>query len=182
MNKLRNNKGMSIAETLVAVLILLLVSGGLASGVTLANKYYTKTLRTSEANQLYSTLETLLTNELKYTGEVTLNSDNSLNTFFSVTFSNENALTSIVIVDGNKELIDSYGYVAIGSIEDNEYRYILSKASYPNELGAKVKSIIYDEDKGCFNVELDIGTDKIGTLVDKSFSVRCLNWDGENND
>ena len=182
MNKLRNNKGMSIAETLVAVLILLLVSGGLASGVSLANRYYTKTLRTSEANELFSTLESLISNELRYTGEVYLNGD-SLDTFFSPTFSNEKKLTRIVIVDTNKELLnDEYGYVAIGNTEDNEYRYILAKGSYPNELGVKIKSITYDDKHGYFNVELDIGTETIGTLIDKAFSVRCLNWDGENDD
>ena len=179
MSKLRNNQGMSIGETLVAVLILLLVSGGLASGVSLANRYYTKTLRTSEANELFSTLESLISNELRYTGEVELNG-NSLDVFFSPTFSNEDDLTKIVIVNGDKELVNNkYGYVAIGNT--SEYRYILAKGSYPNELGVKIKSITYDSTKGCFNVELDIGTEKIGTLIDKTFSVRCLNWDGESN-
>ncbi len=185
MNKLRNNKGMSIAEALVAVLILLLVSGGLASGVSLANHYYTKTLRTSEANELFSTLESLISNELRYTGYAKLNiNDNSLVEFFSPTFPDEDVYPTFVIVDGNKELLDDdkYGYVAIGNTNEDVYRYILAKGSYPNQLGVKIKFITYNEDHGCFNVELDIGTETIGTLIDKTFSVRCLNWDGKNDD
>ncbi len=175
MNKLRNNHGMSIGETLVAVLILLLVSAGLASGVSLASRYYTKTVRTSEANELYSTLESLISNELRYTNCAEFDGSGNLVNFFSKTFPIHDDYTNIAIVDGDKNLSNNYDYVAIGN--NDNYNLILSKASYPNELGAKINSIKYDN--GCFVVDLDIGTDEIGSLVTKAFSVRCLNYDGD---
>lgn len=173
MNKLNNNKGTTLVEMLCAVIILLLVSSGLAAGVSLANKYYIKTVRYSEAAELSSTISNLLTNELKYTNRVCLNDDGTVSTIYSTTYGLEDEFPSIVIVDDDGNVLtNEYGQVAFKS--STKLNRMLSVANYNNDLGAKL-SITYNKDGNYFTVVLDVGTNDLGTLVTNNFDVRCLN-------
>lgn len=171
--KVNSNKGMTLTEVLCAVLLVALVSLSLATGVTLAQKTFKKSMRLSEAQELYATLESLISNELRYTGEVSLKNGNEVDTFFSVTYALQNSSTRLYALDDNGNVTKGYGQLAIGDEDTGEYNRLLAKASYTNDLGAKV-SITYDKDTSMFTVNLDVGTTS-GSIVNKSFNVRAIN-------
>ena len=54
-NKLHNRKGFSLAETLMAVLILLMVSAVVAAGIPMAREAYEKAVDAANAQTLLST-------------------------------------------------------------------------------------------------------------------------------
>lgn len=62
--KLTKRKGFSLAETLIAILILLMVSSIVAAAIPTASKVYMKTVDAANAQVLLSTVMTELRNEL----------------------------------------------------------------------------------------------------------------------
>lgn len=169
-----NSKGMSLTETLCAVALVALVSLLLTTGVSLAYKQYKSSIRLSESQELYVTLESLLTNELRYTNSVTLKNNNEVDTFYSVTYALRNADTRLYVLDENGNVTLGYGQLAIGDEESESYNRLLGNASYTNNLGAKAK-IYYDSTKSLFTVELDVGIIDENSLISKSFNVRAMN-------
>lgn len=173
MNKIKNSKGFTMIELLVSTLIVVLVSIGLAAGVALANRQFIKMNRYSEAQELYSTLNTLLTNELRYTNSVVIKNGN-VDSFFSVTYALKNERTSLVVLDedGNETLLD-YGQLALGN--NGQYNRLVGSASYTSyNLGAKAV-VTYDADKKLFTVDLDIGEVGGDSIVRDTFNVRAMN-------
>lgn len=63
-NKLRGNGGFTLAETLLAILILLMVSAIVATGIPVAKNAYDKVVVAANAEVLLSTAITSLRNEL----------------------------------------------------------------------------------------------------------------------
>ena len=63
-NRIRNRKGFTLAETLLAVLILLLVSSIVAAGVPAARQAYEKVVLASNAELMLSTAVATLRDEL----------------------------------------------------------------------------------------------------------------------
>lgn len=169
-----NSKGMSLTETLCAVALVALVSLLLATGVSLANKQYKSSIRLSEAQDLYVTLESLLTNELRYTNSVTLKNNKEVDTFFSVTYALKNADTGLCVLDKDGNITSGFGQLAIGDEESESYNRLLGTASYANDLGAKA-IIYYDSTKSLFTVELDVGIINGDSIINKTFNVRALN-------
>ena len=68
--KLHNRKGFTLAETLLAVLILLMVSQIVATGIPVAKNAYEKVVLASNAEVLLSTAVTTLRNELGTAREI----------------------------------------------------------------------------------------------------------------
>lgn len=64
--KLRAKRGMSLGETLCAIIILLLATGGMAGGIQFATQEFSKSMIQSESKVLYSTLQSAIKNELEY--------------------------------------------------------------------------------------------------------------------
>lgn len=64
LKKIRSRAGFTLAETLLAVLILLLVSGIVATGVPVAQNVYNKVVRGANAQSLLSTTVAALRDEL----------------------------------------------------------------------------------------------------------------------
>ena len=169
--KLKNNHGLTMVEMLCAVLILLLVSQGMAAGVALANRQYEKSIQTSEAQELYGTLRTILSNELRYTTDVTLQpGSNQVGSFFSRTYAIKNAETSLVALDENGEEC-SYGELALGN--NGSYNRLLGSASYPHRLTAKA-SVQYQETDQIFTVNLIIAIEN-EPCIEESFQIRAMN-------
>ncbi|MBR2008586.1 MAG: prepilin-type N-terminal cleavage/methylation domain-containing protein, partial [Peptococcaceae bacterium] len=59
--KLHSKRGMTLVELLSALIILSLVTGGMAAAVSLGSQQYQKSMRDAEAMVLYSTLWNNLT-------------------------------------------------------------------------------------------------------------------------
>lgn len=72
-NIIRNSKAFTLAEALVTVLILLLVSGIVAAGIPAAFNAYEKIVGASEAEILMSTTMTSLRNELGTAKDIAVN-------------------------------------------------------------------------------------------------------------
>lgn len=176
MNKLKNNKGFTLTELLAATLIMLLVSLGLATGVALSNKQFVVSIRESEAEELYSTLETILTNELRFTNDVVLKNNNEVKSFYSVTYNVKKGETSLLVLDNEDKAVigDKYGQLALGNSSSNCNR-LIGSGNYSYDMGAKA-NIIYDINKKIFTVTLSIGRNvDTAPIVSHTFNVRPLN-------
>ena len=145
--KLKSGRGMSLTELLCAVLILVLVSGGMATAVSLA------AMRESEAQILCSTLETILRNELAYTTNIKLNGK-QVEQFQSQTYAIKDSLSSIVIDDPDEK---GYGRLLLGN--DTKNMDILGRGAYPHGLLVKIDEFTYYNSTHCFTVKLSVGCD-----------------------
>ena len=65
-HKLRSRRGLTLSEVLVALLILSLVTVGVATGVSASLRVYRQATESSDAQMLASTLSTALMDELRY--------------------------------------------------------------------------------------------------------------------
>ncbi len=185
----RISKGFTLTEMLCTVLLLGLVSAGLVNGVVVGTRQYKRSMRISAAQQLYTSLESLLTNELKYsknvdidTSKVSTDGDYAVNSFFSVTYAIEDDPTNLYVLksDSDENKIASkneYGQLAIGT--GTKFNRMLGKMSYTDGLGAKA-TIKYhpttdDKKSGYFVVNLAIGAnDDTEAYIDNTFTVRAL--------
>ena len=156
--------GFTLTEMLCTVLLVSLVSTMLVTGVLMGSKQYNRSIRISEAQQLNLTIETILANELKYSNRI--EEENVLS----------NDLTAISILKNDKDEAVSDGkYGQLSFTDGTSYNRVLPKGSYAKELGVKITSLTYDQNQKCFHVAMDIGTDKIGSLISENFVVRALN-------
>ena len=62
-----HQSGFTLIEMLCVVILVSLLSMGMATGVSLAQKEFKKSMQRAQAPQLFTTLESILTNELRYT-------------------------------------------------------------------------------------------------------------------
>lgn len=172
---MNNSKGFSLIELLAAILILSLVSGGLVTGIILSNNQYKDSIRQSEASDLYNTISSLLTNELKYTNQVELDETNKVIAFKSISYQiDESILCEIyTLYESGFNAEGHYGRIAFGD-KDNK-NYLLGNAAYTSDLGAKV-SVYYNDTNKVFTVNLDIGY-KDKSIINQEFNVRALNMD-----
>lgn len=153
--KIKSNSGMTIFELLCAVLILLLVSSGMASAVSLGVRQHQKSLRDSQSKVLYSTLMTVLSNELAYTTDIQMDTNGNVLRFQSQNYVIEGNLSALLTDESGD---DGYGQLLLGNSEDpSENMNLLGKAAYAKGLLAKVTWITYNNSDCCFSVYLSIG-------------------------
>ena len=82
-HKLRSRRGMTLTEVLMALLILSLVTVGMAAGIGASLQVYRQATEASDAQMLASTLSTALMDELRYARDI---SGTTNPTFTSGTF------------------------------------------------------------------------------------------------
>lgn len=179
INKIKKKAGYTLTEMLCVVILIGLVSIGMVTGIDTGSRQFKKSVRISEATTLYTTLQTILSNELRFTNlnTLTVGSNNNVTSFYSITYAIQDNPTSLYVLDSNETgdvaLPDgTYGQLAIG--DGTTFNRLLGKSSYTHELGAKA-SIKYHEAGHYFTVNLDIGiVDTDTSIVNKSFDVRNL--------
>lgn len=88
----KNRAGFSLAETLITILILLMVSAIVAAALPTASTVYKKTVDAANAQVLLSTTMTILRDELNAAKDITVPSDNKI--------------TYISGITGNKSVIE----------------------------------------------------------------------------
>lgn len=168
---MKNNKGFSLVELLATVIIIGLVSGGLVTGIVLSNKQYKNSIRQSEASELYNTISSLLTYELKFTNQVELDGD-KLVAFKSISYQLADVqLINIYVLDEDGNETNEYGKIAFGS--SDKKNYLVGNATYTKDLGV-ILNITYNQTTNLYTVNLDIGYDD-KSVIHNIFNVRALN-------
>lgn len=174
-NKLKSNRGFSLTEALCSVLILLLVSGGMVSGIQLASKSYRDSILISESKELCSTLTSIVSYELRYASNVTVSAGGEVESFFSHSYANKNTLCTFASVDSEGRIAE-YGELMLGEKDSSPFvgKELLSHAAYTNGLGAGVK-VFYNKAENLFTVFLTIALNNSPYLETHSFQVMALN-------
>lgn len=149
--KLCSRRGMTLTEVLMALLVLSLVTVGVATGVIASMRVYRQATEASDAQMLASTLSTALMDELRYARVV---KGTAPVIFTSDTFGED------VSVGTNAD-----GRVTVGG------RLLLSDAVY----GALTASADVRRDGEAVQVELAIRNGRDETVRTVSFSVVPLN-------
>ena len=177
LKRVRSTAGVTLAELLAAMLILGLVSSGMTVGVRFAVDKYNQIMRDTEAEVLYSTLSTVISNELRYTTRADdEDGDGYVDTFFSHSFASksEYARFSVCDDDGNIMTDDgAYGQICIGQ---STPKRILAAAAYNRNLRARVQSVKYNSTDRIFTVTLSIANGQ-EEMFTQSFDVISLNID-----
>ena len=175
--RLENQRGMTIAELLLAMMIFMLVAVGMTTGIRLAfNQYYTA-LRTAESHVLYSTLSTVIGDELRYTTIVKTSTGGS----GPVTEYQGSAAyrskygegSTLFMVDDDGNRTSGCGQIAYGqpdSTGTDGRKLLLTKSAYPRNLRAKISNLTYNNEEGYFTVTLTIAY-KDETLISEDFNV-----------
>lgn len=186
--KLCSNKGFTIAELMVATMIVLMVSATVVIGVTFSARQYNNSKMRSEAQMLAATLADIVRTELANTRTITLGSKSGdvyqLDKFFSLNYAikYDDGQTRFysVDVDENKKVTPTDGYgelmLAVKNDENEMVGHLLLASSAYTEygLGAKVDSITYNRDSSIFHVVMHVANGN-EILETKEFDVIPLN-------
>ncbi len=163
MDRLRNKQGMSIVELLSAIIVMLLVTVVLVTGVKLGVKAYTKSVSMSEAQVLCSTLTTIVSDDLRYAGTV---------------YPNNKAADGVdvlkLFVQGKGEgyyTQNDDGQVVFHRDTEGDAK-LLGKGSYPYGLKANV-TVTVENDTFTAVVEVTSKTDNV--LSQNTFEVKPIN-------
>ena len=186
--KLREKSGYTLAEALVAILLISLLSMSIATGVAFGVKQYSYAVSRSEARVLCSTLENIVRDELRNASTISIGSADAAGlasvTGYGIsrnfTPSGATSLSSFIATEAS----NGFGYLAVktnakdpsSGEEKTETLLLLSKAAYSHKaqkLTAKV-DVKYHQDKGYFQVQLWVKAPDSGT-VDTTFDVFPLN-------
>ena len=120
MNKLRDRRGFTLTELLCAVLIVLLVSALLTVGVRFAGRTYNSSMQLSEAQELCSTLTSVISDKLRFCGTVTQDENGMVdNTMDGAEYSGEEDTTNVIGGADNGEAEPAETQEA-GSADDGE--------------------------------------------------------------
>ena len=165
-NKTRNKRGFTLAETLLAVLILLMVSVIVATGIPAAKSAYEKVVLASNAEVLLSTTMSSLRNELGTASDVIRNADNSL-TYYNGT---RGATSKIYKADSSPNVIMIQRYVNAG----DPVRLVSEKAATA-DLYVTYDSVSYENGIITFN-NLSVNRESGSTGIAKrdTYSIRVI--------
>ena len=130
-NKLKSRSGFTLAETLLAILILLLVSSIVAQGIPVARNVYNRVVLGANAQVLLSTTVTALRDELGTAWDVTAGTDNSL-TYFSADIGSRSKLW----VDTATNTIQIQEYVATDGLNTDTTHSVGSPRALVSEKAA----------------------------------------------
>ena len=143
LNKLKRKSGFTLAETLLAVLILLLVSGIVATGVPVARNVYQKVVIGANAQALLSTTVSALKDELGTAWDVSVTGDTV--TYFSA---DTGARSSIAKEDNTIQITEYTAYDPVGKDSNNTRTYALvsDAASTKQNLYVDYDSVAMSDD------------------------------------
>ena len=162
---------MTIAELLVATIILLLVAGGMTLVISLGSKHLSESVRNSEAAELGSTINAILTNEIGYANTVWIDDENKVTGFLSQNYQDPQYRNSLTTDAGGDygHLIFKFKEAGTGSNWE-----VVGEKSYPHGLLAKVDTFLYDPDTAVYTLAVSIGY-KGSEIVRREFSILAVN-------
>lgn len=136
--KLKENKGSTLPELLMTVLIIALIGSALTGGLVVVQRCYRRITELSHAETLLSTTATLLTDQLEYA--VSLSGDGG-----SIVFVNANSKASAALQqDETKGIYLSYRSSGEDKTnDDGKQSALVSEAGLTDSLYTKFDSISY---------------------------------------
>lgn len=155
----KNSAGFTLIEILCSVLVVVLLTGMIVTGITFGAKNYGKNLSISEARTLYCTLATVVTDELRYSTGVTAGAGGTVSGMFSQSFGR---------IDSGVFESDSSGRVYLGE------NRLLSNSAYTRGAKASV-TVIYDPETRIFTADIVISSSKGDEIYGHDFQVRQIN-------
>lgn len=154
--------GMTLVELLCALAVVLLVSAGMVLGVSLAVRSYERSVAGSEAQVLCSTLETIVSDELRYAGTLERDENDRVVGFFSQNHPDAN-------LQHSRFTTDDEGRVLLGG------QKLLPNNAYPHGLRASVELTEYDTDDRIFTAVITVKDRGGDTLAQTELQVKQLN-------
>ena len=156
MNKLRDQKGLTMVELLVTVVIVLLFSGLVAVGADAGVRSFRTSMADAQAQELCSTLTTALSDKLRY---CTVENDKNRIFFQDVGYV-DGSVDSVFSVNGD------------GQLELDKKRF-LGKAAYPQ--GLKINSFSISFADNTFTVSFQIVNRELIAMASADFQVKRIN-------
>jgi len=144
---MKSSRGFTLAEALVAILIMLLVSGIVVAGIPAAGRAYDNVVQVSSAEVTLSTAISALRNELGLSKDISIEKDDKGNDV--VSYYNEGFATHSKISVSDKEGIMYQRYASdeiIGN-EGGETTRLVSESTSGDSLIVTYDSITHDTDK-----------------------------------
>lgn len=158
MNKLRDQKGLTMVELLVTVVIVLLFSGLVAVGADAGVRSFRTSMADAQAQELCSTLTTALSDKLRY---CTVENDTNRIFFQDVGYV-DGTIDSVFSVNGD------------GQLELGGKRF-LGKAAYPQGLKIKKDDFSISFAGNTFTVKFQIINREGTTMASADFQVKRIN-------
>ncbi len=140
--KLHNRKGFTLAETLLAVLILLMVSQIVATGIPVAKNAYEKVVLASNAEVLLSTAVTVLRNELGTASKIDTPDQKTI-TYFNA---DRGSMAKIGVEEDGSVKLHRYYYSVDGIVTDSGAEPLISKERATADLYVTFDTVSYDSD------------------------------------
>lgn len=173
-NKIRSARGFTLAETLLAVIILLLAAAIVATGVPAARNAYEKVVLASNAEILLSTSMSALRNELGMAKNIQVDADGKTVSFYSEV---RKAPSKIYLDKGSEPVIRLQRY-ALGEGEENPEPLISEEASTDGLYVTYESARWYSDEKGDYitfeNLRVNRRGGGAGLAAREAFSVRIV--------
>lgn len=155
----RSNSGFTLVEILCAVIVVVLLTAMIITGISFGARNYSKNLSISEARTLYCTLATVVSDELRFATAVETDSGGTVTYLFSQIYGEID--TDVFHSDGNGHIY----------LEDHK---LLSNSSYTHSSKAVV-DVLYDSVSTIFTVDIAINDSKGSEIYSHDFQVKQLN-------
>ena len=195
-NKL-NRKGMTLIETLVAMLILGMVTSVVAGGIPTAVNAYEKIVLASNAEVLLSTTISKLRNEISTASEIEVDESKKTITYYSAIY---NTFSKIFSADGTSDKIKNYDGTGLKdgdtfpehaaayqmyaksktSNKEGPITYLISTEAATGDLFVSFESVEYRKDVGIVtftNLSVDRLNGMTGLAARDTYSIRVINSD-----
>jgi prepilin-type N-terminal cleavage/methylation domain-containing protein len=146
IKRLRSNLGFTLAELMIAMLILSMVTAVAAGGIPVAINAYTRVVETANAQVLLSTTMTKLREELGTASEIKSVNDHE------IVYESENGSESRIYRTDSGIMIREYADV-VSDLSDKTYEHLLvSKSAANKNLYVTFGSIVWTESTGIIEI------------------------------
>lgn len=180
--RLRQAFGFTLTEVLATVIIIGLVSGGLAMAVSVGSRQFMRSMALSESQLLFSSLRQDMTNDLRFASLIKKEDSGSVTGYQTLHHADKNKRLYLKALDDNGNIVapqdgvTGVGQLALCSKDETVKKRLLGKAAYNYALRAQVKSFEFNEDNNRYTIQLIIfQTSSNEKLLDETFTVDALN-------
>lgn len=176
--------GFTLTEVLATVIVIGLVSAGLATAISTGTRQFTRSMALSESQQLFSSLRQDIDNDLRYSPQYLEGADSSDVVGYATLHHGDKTKSlflkaldeSGAVVEASSGSVTGVGQLALCSADETVKNRLLGSGAYNYGLAARVNSFKYDSDAGEYIINLEIRQTSLNeSLVNETFTVRALN-------